>query len=208
MIPMRKAVMSAWVMVSAVLLIIVIWGLGLVTIRVGAALLGGVAGLWMMLCSRLLGIQKGWAWVMWGLGLALSSLGVIVGMWPLFAVAQLIILVAVFVLLATSTHSVPLPPLELTDSVKTEAGLVADNERYGKAFEVVLIDAKTNRSAVIRCLRKLYGIGLQRAHSIIEETPNTLQTAISKREADFVAARLAGCGAKVDIVKAQELEAE
>lgn len=68
-------------------------------------------------------------------------------------------------------------------------------------WDIVLKDAGHQPIAVTRCLRQCYTFGLREASLIVQHTPGIVKSAVSRQEAELVSARLAKCGATVDIAK-------
>lgn len=66
-------------------------------------------------------------------------------------------------------------------------------------FDILLENAGARKIAVAKCLRQMYDMGLYDAHQIIENKPSIIQLAVSKQEAEYVAARLTDCGATVSL---------
>ena len=67
-------------------------------------------------------------------------------------------------------------------------------------FDVVLVDAGSEKIKVIKAVRELVsGLGLKEAKEFVEATPKTLKEAVSKEEAEKIKAALAEVGAKVEI---------
>ena len=66
-------------------------------------------------------------------------------------------------------------------------------------FDVVLKSAGANKIAVIKVVRALTGLGLKEAKEIVDNAPKTLKEAISKEEAEKIAAELKEAGAEVEV---------
>ena len=136
-------------------------------------------------------------WITFGLGWLILSLAMVIDSWFCYVLGQLILLGGV-ILIWTGPGTTS-DTLSLSEHARSEIGPAGEPE-----FNILLVDAGSRRMAVLRCLRQLYSVGLRRAWSVTKDTPSVIQIAASRREADFVAARLVECGATVDIVKAQE----
>ena len=66
-------------------------------------------------------------------------------------------------------------------------------------FDVVLVDAGSEKIKVIKAVRELVsGLGLKEAKEFVEATPKTLKEAVSKEEAEKNKAAFAEVGAKVE----------
>ena len=67
-------------------------------------------------------------------------------------------------------------------------------------FDVVLVDAGSEKIKVIKAVRELVsGLGLKEAKEFVEATPKTLKEAVSKEEAEKIKAQLVAVGAEVEI---------
>jgi large subunit ribosomal protein L7/L12 len=66
-------------------------------------------------------------------------------------------------------------------------------------FDVVLKAAGANKIAVIKVVRALTGLGLKEAKEIVDNAPKTLKEAVSKDEAEKIAADLKEAGAEVEV---------
>ena len=66
-------------------------------------------------------------------------------------------------------------------------------------FDVVLKSAGANKIGVIKVVRALTGLGLKEAKEIVDNAPKTLKEAISKEEAEKIAAELKEAGAEVEV---------
>ena len=67
-------------------------------------------------------------------------------------------------------------------------------------FDVILVDAGSEKIKVIKAVRELVsGLGLKEAKEFVEATPKTLKEAVSKEEAEKIKAAFAEVGAKVEI---------
>lgn len=90
------------------------------------------------------------------------------------------------------------PPVFLSERAGFTTGMKGEQE-----FNILLVDISGSKLRVIRCLRKLYIIGLREAQSLVKSTPSVIKCRVSKDEADFIITRLAECGTKAEIVIAQ-----
>ena len=95
--------------------------------------------------------------------------------------------------------------LEDTFGVSAAAAAVAAPAAAGEAaeekteFDVVLKDIGANKIAVIKVVRALTGLGLKEAKEIVDNAPKTLKEAVSKDEAEKIAAELTEAGAEVEV---------
>ena len=78
------------------------------------------------------------------------------------------------------------------------AGAAAAEEEKTE-FDVVLKAAGANKIAVIKVVRALTGLGLKEAKEMVDGAPKTLKEAVSKDEAEKIAAELKEAGAEVEI---------
>src|SRR5436189_1809345 len=66
-------------------------------------------------------------------------------------------------------------------------------------FDAVLTEVGTNKINVIKVVRELTGLGLKEAKAVVDEAPKPIKEAVSKEEAEKIAAKMAEVGAKVTI---------
>ena len=67
-------------------------------------------------------------------------------------------------------------------------------------FDVILVDAGTEKIKVIKAVREVVaGLGLKEAKEFVESAPKALKEAVSKEEAEKIKAQFAEVGAKVEI---------
>ena len=84
------------------------------------------------------------------------------------------------------------------------AGAVAGGDGAAAAdaktdFDVVLVDAGSSKINVIKAVREITGLGLKEAKEMVDGAPKTLKEAVSKDEAEKIAAELKEAGAEVEI---------
>ncbi|MBQ1235358.1 MAG: 50S ribosomal protein L7/L12 [Oscillospiraceae bacterium] len=79
------------------------------------------------------------------------------------------------------------------------AGGAADAAEEKTEFDVVLKNAGANKIGVIKVVRGLTGLGLKEAKEIVDGAPKTLKEAVSKEEAEKMAAELKEAGAEVEL---------
>ena len=84
-------------------------------------------------------------------------------------------------------------------AVAAPAAGAAAAEEEKTEFDVVLKAAGANKSAVIKVVRALTGLGLKEAKEMVDGAPKTLKEAVSKDEAEKIAAELKEAGAEVEI---------
>jgi large subunit ribosomal protein L7/L12 len=66
-------------------------------------------------------------------------------------------------------------------------------------FDAVLTEVGPNKINVIKVVRELTGLGLKEAKAVVDEAPKAIKEAVSKDEAEKIAAKMAEVGAKVQI---------
>ena len=84
-------------------------------------------------------------------------------------------------------------------AVAAPAAGAAAAEEEKTEFDVVLKSAGANKIAVIKVVRALTGLGLKEAKEIVDNAPKTLKEAVSKDEAEKIAAELKEAGAEVEV---------
>ncbi len=66
-------------------------------------------------------------------------------------------------------------------------------------FDAILSEVGPNKINVIKVVRELTGLGLKEAKAVVDEAPKPIKEAVSKEEAEKIAAKMAEVGAKVTI---------
>lgn len=66
-------------------------------------------------------------------------------------------------------------------------------------FDAILTEVGPNKINVIKVVRELTGLGLKEAKAVVDEAPKAIKEAVSKDEAEKIAAKMAEAGAKVQI---------
>lgn len=66
-------------------------------------------------------------------------------------------------------------------------------------FDAILTEVGPNKINVIKVVRELTGLGLKEAKAVVDEAPKPVKEAVSKEEAEKIAAKLAEVGAKVTV---------
>ena len=84
-------------------------------------------------------------------------------------------------------------------AVAAPAAGAAAAEEEKTEFDVVLKAAGANKIGVIKVVRALTGLGLKEAKEIVDGAPKTLKEAVSKDEAEKIAAELKEAGAEVEV---------
>lgn len=83
--------------------------------------------------------------------------------------------------------------------VAVAAGPAAAAAEEKTEFDVVLVSAGDKKIGVIKVVRELTGLGLKEAKEIVDGAPKTLKEAVSKEEAEKMAAELKEAGAEVEL---------
>ena len=97
--------------------------------------------------------------------------------------------------------------LEDTFGVSAAAAAVAGPAAGGAAaeveekteFDVVLKNAGANKIGVIKVVRAATGLGLKEAKELVDAAPKAVKEAISKDDAEKLAAELKEAGAEVEV---------
>ena len=66
-------------------------------------------------------------------------------------------------------------------------------------FDAILSEVGPNKINVIKVVRELTGLGLKEAKAVVDEAPKPIKEAVSKEEAEKIAAKMAEVGATVTI---------
>lgn len=66
-------------------------------------------------------------------------------------------------------------------------------------FDVVLKSAGSAKINVIKVVKEATGLGLKEAKALVDEAPKAIKEAISKDDADALAAKLTEAGAEVEV---------
>lgn len=66
-------------------------------------------------------------------------------------------------------------------------------------FDAILSEVGSEKIKVIKVVRELTGLGLKEAKEVVDSAPKAIKEAVSKEEAEKIAAKMAEVGAKVTI---------
>ncbi|HTK07678.1 MAG TPA: 50S ribosomal protein L7/L12 [Ktedonobacteraceae bacterium] len=66
-------------------------------------------------------------------------------------------------------------------------------------FDAILAEVGPNKINVIKVVRELTGLGLKEAKAVVDGAPGAIKEAVSKEEAEKIAAKMSEVGAKVTI---------
>lgn len=89
-------------------------------------------------------------------------------------------------------------PVAVAASVAGAAGSAPVVEEKTE-FQVVLVNAGTNKIQVIKEVRTMTTLGLKEAKDLVDGAPKVLKEAVSKKEAEEIKTKLEAVGAKVEI---------
>ncbi len=78
-------------------------------------------------------------------------------------------------------------------------GAQAAQEEEKTEFDVVLVDAGSQRIKVLKEIRTITGLGLKEAKELIDNLPKPVKEGVSKEEAEKIKKTLEDLGAKVEI---------
>ena len=78
-------------------------------------------------------------------------------------------------------------------------GAAAEAAEEKTEFDVILKDAGASKLNVIKVVRAVTGLGLKEAKEIVDNCPKTLKEAVSKDDAEKIAAELKEAGAEVEV---------
>jgi large subunit ribosomal protein L7/L12 len=66
-------------------------------------------------------------------------------------------------------------------------------------FDVVLVEAGSNKIAVIKAVREMTGLGLKEAKDLVEGAPKAVKEQLPKADAEEAKKKLEAAGAKVEL---------
>ena len=84
-------------------------------------------------------------------------------------------------------------------AVAAEAAPAAAPVEEQTEFNVILSEVGPNKINVIKVVREVTQLGLKEAKAVVDEAPKPIKEAVSKEEAEQIAAKMAEVGAKVTI---------
>jgi len=79
------------------------------------------------------------------------------------------------------------------------AGAAAAPAEEQTEFNVVLAEVGAEKIKVIKVVREVTGLGLKEAKDLVYGAPKPIKEAVSKQEAEEIAAKFAETGAKIEI---------
>jgi len=84
-------------------------------------------------------------------------------------------------------------------AVAAPAAAAAEEAEEKTEFDVILKSAGASKLAVIKVVRAATGLGLKDAKELVDNCPKTLKEAISKEDAEKLAADLKEAGAEAEV---------
>ncbi|MGI6161947.1 MAG: 50S ribosomal protein L7/L12 [Christensenellales bacterium] len=81
----------------------------------------------------------------------------------------------------------------------TGPAAAADAAEEKTEFDVILTEIGSQKIKVIKVVREITGLGLKEAKELVDSAPKPVKEAVSKEDADKVAASLKDVGATVEI---------
>ncbi len=88
-------------------------------------------------------------------------------------------------------------PVAVAAAPSADAAAPAEEEKT--EFDVVLKSFGTNKVAIIKLVKDATGLGLVDAKALVDGAPKTIKEAISKEDAEALAAKLKEAGADVEL---------
>ena len=79
------------------------------------------------------------------------------------------------------------------------AGAAAAPAEEQTEFNVVLAEVGAEKIKVIKVVREVTGLGIKEAKDLVDGAPKPIKEAVSKQEAEEIAAKFAETGAKIEI---------
>ncbi len=89
-------------------------------------------------------------------------------------------------------------PVAVAAAPAAQGGQAAQEEEKTE-FDVVLVDAGSQRIKVLKEVRTITGLGLKEAKELIDSLPKPVKEGVSKEEAEKIKKTLEDLGAKVEI---------
>ena len=86
-----------------------------------------------------------------------------------------------------------------TAAVAVAGGAATEEVEEKTEFDVILEGFGDNKSAVIKVVREITGLGLKEAKEVVEGAPKAVKEAVNKEEAEAIKAKLEGAGAACSI---------
>ena len=84
-------------------------------------------------------------------------------------------------------------------TVTVAAGVAAPAEEEKTEFDVVLTEIGDAKTAVIKAVKEITGLGLKESKEIVDNAPKAVKTGVSKADAEEMQKKLEAAGAKVEL---------
>ena len=84
-------------------------------------------------------------------------------------------------------------------TVTVAAGAAAPVEEEKTEFDVVLTEIGDAKTAVIKAVKEITGLGLKESKEIVDNAPKAVKTGVSKADAEEMQKKLEAAGAKVEL---------
>ena len=84
-------------------------------------------------------------------------------------------------------------------TVTVAAGAAAPAEEEKSEFDVVLAGVGDAKTAVIKAVKEITGLGLKESKEIVDNAPKAVKTGVSKADAEEMKKKLEDAGAKVEL---------
>lgn len=84
-------------------------------------------------------------------------------------------------------------------TVAVAAGPAAAAEEEKTEFDVILAEIGDAKTAVIKVVKEITGLGLKESKEIVDNAPKPVKTGVSKADAEEMQKKLEAAGAKVEL---------
>ena len=84
-------------------------------------------------------------------------------------------------------------------TVTVAAGAATPAEEEKTEFDVVLTEIGDAKTAVIKAVKEITGLGLKESKEIVDNAPKAVKTGVSKADAEEMQKKLEAAGAKVEL---------
>ena len=84
-------------------------------------------------------------------------------------------------------------------TVTVAAGAAAPAEEEKSEFDVVLAEVGDAKTAVIKAVKEITGLGLKESKEIVDNAPKAVKTGVSKADAEEMKKKLEDAGAKDEL---------
>lgn len=84
-------------------------------------------------------------------------------------------------------------------AVVVTAGGTAPVQEEKTEFDVVLVEAGSAKTGVIKVVKEITGLGLKESKEIVDNAPKAVKEAVSKADAEEMKKKLEDAGAKVEL---------